>query len=136
MHGAITLVNKLKRKDSITKLDVWYKTVINNCAYNTNKVQNISGNVVSVGQTFTILIPFTNKYLPYDKWKKSDNISNLFTLSVGDYIFLENISNENITPENIQNIRNNYEPNVCEIKSIMEVEKFNQTLFQFKIEGA
>ena len=87
MNGAVTILNKLNRKDSITKLDVWYKTVIRDCAYSTNKVENVNANVVSVGQTFTILIPFSEIYLPYKDWKNSPLIASSFTLNPGDYIF-------------------------------------------------
>lgn len=135
MNGAVTILNKLNRKDSTTKLDVWYKTTIQNCAYSTNKVENVSGNVVSVGQTFTILIPFSELYLPYKDWKDSPLIASRFTLNPGDYIFLVSSVSEDVTPNTIQTVRNLYEPNVCEIKTITEVEKFGDTQFQFRVEG-
>lgn len=135
MNGAVTILNKLNRKDSTTKLDVWYKTTIQNCAYSTNKVENVSGNVVSVGQTFTILIPFSELYLPYKDWKDSPLIASRFTLNPGDYIFLVGSVSEDVTPNTIQTVRNLYEPNVCEIKTITEVEKFGDTRFQFRVEG-
>lgn len=135
MNGAVTILNKLNRKDSTTKLDVWYKTVIRGCAYSTNKVENVSGNVVSVGQTFTILIPFSELYLPYKDWKNSPLIASSFTLNPGDYIFLTEDVSEDINPNTIQTVRNMYEPAVCEIKTITEVEKFGDTKYQFRVEG-
>ena len=135
MNGAVTILNKLNRKDSITKLDVWYKTVIRDCAYSTNKVENVSANVVSVGQTFTILIPFSELYLPYKDWKNSPLIASSFTLNPGDYIFLTEDVPEDINPNTIQTVRNMYEPAVCEIKTITEVEKFGATKYQFRVEG-
>jgi hypothetical protein len=135
MNGAITILNKLNRKDSTTNLDVWYKTVINGCVFSTNKVENINGNIVSVGQTFTILIPFSEYYLPYKIWKNSPLIASTFTLNPGDYIFLTENVKENINPNNIQSVRNSYEPYVCEIKTITEVENFGGAKFQFRVEG-
>ena len=70
MNGNITLLNRLKRKDSVTNTDVWYKTQIQNCVYKKDRITTVNGTVVSMGQAFTVLIPFTGNYLPYKDWKK------------------------------------------------------------------
>ena len=67
MDGTVTLLNRLKRKDSLTNTDVWYKTIITECAYKKEKVSAVNGSTVSMGQQFTILLPFTGKYLPYSE---------------------------------------------------------------------
>lgn len=134
MQGTITLLNKLKRKDSITNLDIWYKTVIQNCVYKKDKISNVTGSVVSMGQEFTILIPFTGKYIPYNEWKKLEDKTGVYTLSPQDIIIFGEITEE-VTDKNIVQIKNNYEPDTCEIRSIEQVEKKLTVNFEFRVSG-
>lgn len=135
MQGNITVLNKLKRVDSITGLDVWYKSVIKNCVYSKTKISNVNGTVVSMGAQFTILIPFNNKYVPYHKWKDLENKDTRFTLSNQDIIILGEIKEKEITPNTIVSIKNKYSPNACEIRNIEEVENKFDTRYQFRING-
>lgn len=135
VQGSITVLNKLKRADSITGLDIWYKSIIKNCVYSKTKISNINGTVVSMGSQFTILIPFNNKYVPYYKWKDLENKDNKFTLSNQDIIILGEIKEKEITPNNIVSIRNKYSPNACEIRNIEEVENKFDTRYQFRVNG-
>ena len=134
MLGTITLLNKLKRKDSTTNIDVWYKTVIKDCIYKKDKISTVNGNIVSMGQQFTILIPFTSKYLPYRDWKQLEDKTGYYTLSEQDVIILD-IVTEDITAQNITQIKNDYEPNTCEIRSIEQVEQKLSVNFEFRVEG-
>ena len=134
MLGTITLLNKLKRKDSTTNIDVWYKTVIKDCIYKKDKISNVNGNIVSMGQQFTILIPFTGKYLPYRDWKQIEDKTGYYTLSEQDVIILD-IVTEDITAQNITQIKNDYEPNTCEIRSIEQVEQKLSVNFEFRVGG-
>ena len=134
MLGTITLLNKLKRKDSTTNIDVWYKTVIKDCIYKKDKISNVNGNIVSMGQQFTILIPFTGKYLPYRDWKQLEDKTGYYTLSEQDVIILD-IVTEDITAQNITQIKNDYEPNTCEIRSIEQVEQKLSVNFEFRVSG-
>ena len=134
MVGTITLLNKLKRKDSTTNIDVWYKTVIKDCIYKKDKISTVNGNIVSMGQQFTILIPFTGKYLPYRDWKQLEDKTGYYTLSEQDVIILD-IVTEDITAQNITQIKNDYEPNTCEIRSIEQVEQKLSVNFEFRVGG-
>ena len=134
MLGTITLLNKLKRKDSVTNVDVWYKTFIENCAFKKDRISNINGTTVSMSQQFTILIPFTCKYLPYRDWKQLEDKTDYYTLSEQDVIILD-IVTEDITAQNITQIKNDYEPNTCEIRSIEHVEQKLSVNFQFRVGG-
>ena len=134
MQGTITLLNKLKRKDSVTNVDVWYKTFIENCAFKKDRISNINGTTVSMGQQFTILIPFTCKYLPYRDWKQLEDKSGYYTLSNQDIIILDEVTEE-VTANNITEIKNSYEPNTCEIRSIEHVEQKLSVNFQFRVGG-
>ena len=134
MNGNITLLNKLKRKDSVTNTDVWYKTQIQNCVYKKDRITTVNGTVVSMGQAFTILIPFTGNYLPYKDWKKLEDKTGFYTLSEQDIIILGDVVEE-ITPQNITQIKNDYEPNTCEIRSIEQVNQVFSVQFEFRVSG-
>ena len=134
MDGTITLLNKLKRKDSATNIDVWYKTIITNCVYKKDRVSAVNGNVVSMGQAFTILIPFTGKYLPYREWKKLADKIGYYTLSEQDIIILGEVT-EDVTAQNITQIKNDYEPDTCDIRSIEQVQQRFTSNFEFRVSG-
>lgn len=134
MQGSITLLNRLKRKDSITNTDVWYKTVIQNCTYKKDRITGVDGKVVSMGQQFTILIPFTGKYVPYNEWKKLEDKTGFFTLSNQDVIILEEVE-EDVTDKTITQVKQDHEPNTCEVRSIEQVIKRNGVNFEFRVGG-
>lgn len=134
MQGTITLLNRLRKKDSVTNLDVWYKTYIQNCIYKKEKVTDVSGTNVSMGEQFTILIPFSDKYKPYREWKKLEDKSKFYTLSPQDVIILD-IVEDDVTSQNIIQIKNDYEPDTCEVRSIEQVEQRLSTRFEFRIGG-
>ena len=135
MNGNITLLNRLKRKDSVTNTDVWYKTQIQNCVYKKDRITTVNGTVVSMGQAFTILIPFTGNYLPYKDWKKLEDKTGFYTLSEQDVIILDDVIEE-VTSQNITQIKNDYEPNTCEIRSIEQVNQVFSVQFEFRVSGA
>ena len=134
MQGTITLLNKLKRKDSVTNVDVWYKTFIENCAFKKDRISNINGTTVSMGQQFTILIPFTGKYIPYKDWKNLADKSGYYTLSNQDIIILDEVT-EAVSANNITDIKNSYEPNTCEIRSIEQVDDKLSVKYEFRVSG-
>lgn len=134
MESTITLLNKLKRKDSATNTDIWYKTFLTECQFKKTAISNISGKIVSMGQQFTILIPFTGKYLPYKEWKALEDKTGYYTLNSNDIIIL-GIVEENVTDKNIVSIKNDYEPNSCEIMSIEQVEQKLSVNYEFRVGG-
>ena len=134
MVGNITLLNRLKRQDSVTNTDIWYKTIIKNCTYKKDRVSNVNGTVVSMGQSFTILIPFTGNSLPYKDWKNLADKTGYYTLSNQDVIILDEVTEE-VTPNTITKIKNEYEPNTCEIRSIEQVDKKLSVRFEFRVGG-
>lgn len=134
MQGTITLLNKLSRKDSVTNTDIWYKTEIENCTYKKDRVTSVDGKVVSMGQQFTVLIPFTDKYIPYSQWKTLEDKTNYFTLSNQDVIILESVPEE-VTDKTIIAVKQAHEPNTCEIRSIEQVIKRSGVKFEFRVSG-
>lgn len=134
MNGTITLLNKLKRKDSTTGLDVWFKTIIKDCVYKKDKISNVSNTVISMGEEYTILIPFTGGYMPYKEWKNLADKTGYYTLSNQDVIILGEVTEE-VTANNITEIKNAYEPNTCEIRSIEQVEQKLSVRYEFRVGG-
>lgn len=134
MNGTITLLNKLKRKDSTTGLDVWFKTIIKDCVYKKDKISNVSNTVISMGEEYTILIPFTGGYIPYKEWKNLADKTGYYTLSNQDVIILDEVTEE-VTANNITEIKNAYEPNTCEIRSIEQVEQKLSVRYEFRVGG-
>ena len=134
MDGTVTLLNRLKRKDSLTNTDVWYKTIITDCAYKKEKVSAVNGSTVSMGQQFTILLPFTGKYLPYSEWRLLEDKTGYYTLSPQDVIILGEVT-EDVTDKTIVSIKNQYEPNTCEIRSIEQVDIKLDVSFEFRVGG-
>lgn len=131
----ITILNRLARQDSQTGLDVWYKQVLKDVPYKIEKVTNVVGTTVSMGETFTILIPFNDKYLPYNEWKQALDKDSVFTLSQGDIIVLDAEVDDTITPNTIPTIKNKYKPKACEVRSIVEVPKRPGVNIQLKVSG-
>ena len=131
----ITILNRLARQDSQTGLDVWYKQVLKDVPYKIEKVTNVVGTTVSMGETFTILIPFNDKYLPYNEWKQALDKDLVFTLSQGDIIVLDAEVDDTITPNTIPTIKNKYKPTACEVRSIVEVPKRPGVNIQLKVSG-
>ena len=87
-----------------------------------------------MGQSFTILIPFTGNYLPYKDWKNLADKTGYYTLSNQDVIILDEVTEE-VTPNTITKIKNEYEPNTCEIRSIEQVDKKLSVRFEFRVGG-
>lgn len=127
----ITIANKLNKKDSVTGLDVWYKTKINDVKYKKDKVTSVVGTDVSMGTSYTVLIPFSKKYLKYKEWKDSIR-ENYYTMSQGDYIFFDDLTEE-ITPSNIVKLKSQYE--CCEVRSIEEAKENGINTIQLRVSG-
>jgi hypothetical protein len=135
MLNSITLCSKLKKSDSTTGLDVWYKYIFKDIKYSQQKVTNVVGSDISMSQSYTILIPFTGIYLPYLDWKASAERDTKFTVSQGDVVFLGIELTDEITPTTIVRLRNQYEPNVCEVRSIDEVPQKCGATIQLRLSG-
>lgn len=133
MNTQITLLNKLKRNDSVTGVDVWYKTFLQDIDYKRETLQSVEGTTVGVGSTVTILIPFDDKFKKYQEWKKLEQKEQNYTMSVGDLIILDELIPEEPTPNNIASIKSNYSGLWCEVRSIEEVEQKNAVKYRLRL---
>jgi hypothetical protein len=129
----ITIANKLAKKDSVTGLDVWYKTKLHDITYSIERITAVNGTVVSVGQVVNLLIPFSGAYLHYRDWVNSQNREAFYTMTQGDYIFIDIDLDEDITPTSIVTLKSKYSPDVCKVSSVIEVPKRNGVLYQLKV---
>lgn len=129
----ITILNKAKATDTATGLDVWRKTVLNNCAWSANAVRNIQGSTVSVGNAFVVRVPKSPDYHPYSEW--ITNIYKGFTFSTGDYIIKGEIEEQDITPNNVLNIVSKHRPEAFEIRYFKDNTGTVELAEHYHIEG-
>lgn len=133
-NQTVTILNKLKRTDGQTGLDVWYKTVLDNVAWYVKSERTVSGSTVYIGTYKNVLIPFNENFLPYDEWKQLGNQIGHFTMSENDYIILGEVPDD-VTTKNITSIIQKYGDNVCLVKyHRINYERFGATV-QLSIEG-
>lgn len=113
----VTILNKLKRADSATDADVWYKTILHDCAWSVNSVSSQSGTATLLGATVQCQIPqrANGGYLPYNEWSKAGAQNGSWTVSLNDYIVLGEVT-EDITPKTITQVMAKYEPNACKVR--------------------
>ena len=105
----ITILNKLKKTDGTTGLDVWHKTVLTDAAWYSQTERTATASSVYIGSYIKVLIPFHDAYLDYSDWKQSGMQDANYTMSVGDYIVLGTVS-EDITASNVVATMTKYEP--------------------------
>ena len=124
----VTIANKLKRQDSSTGMDVWYKTLVE-AQFQKTKVETVVGTEVSMGNAFTVLIPFSDRYVHYNNWTNRDDT---YTMSQGDVIFFDEVTEE-ITSSSIAGLKKKYDH--CEVRSIEEREKKHGATIQLRVSG-
>lgn len=130
----VTILNKLKRTDSKTGVDVWRKSTVDDVVWYTKSARSAGSSSVFIGTYITVLFPFNSRYLPYMEWKKPGNQEEHFTMSSGDYIILGDVP-ENITANNIIKVLEQYGENVCQVKHHNANYKRFGARVQLKVEG-
>lgn len=133
-NETVTIFNKLKRTDSFTGKDIWFKTVLHDVAWYTDVEREPTNSSIYIGKYHTILIPFHNEFLPYIQWRELGNQDEHYTMSMGDYIVKGNVE-EDFTAENIVKGLERYGENVCLVKfHEQKHDRFGATV-QLRIEG-
>lgn len=131
-NDTVTICNKLSGRDSITKLDTWKKTVLHGCFYKQVVQHDINGTTVSVGTSSVCRIPKNQEYKPYHEWR--EDISDGFTISVGDYIFIGELT-EDVNADNIVSLYNSYKPNAMLVRSVSDNSDFMGLCEHYRVEG-
>lgn len=116
----ISVINRLKANDSETGRESFRVYKLDNCFWGIMKQSTQAGQAVNHGNKITVHIPKDQEfvYLSYDKWLTQPDDS--FTLEVDDYIVQGEIK-EDVTPDNITDILQQYAPNTCKIRMINDL---------------
>jgi hypothetical protein len=130
----VTILNKLKRSDSSSNRDVWYKHTIEDAAWYEESIRSVLPNGVAIGTVLIVLIPFHEDYEIYTEWAKDETRDGKFTMSSGDYIILGDVEEE-VTADNVVSVAKRYEGNVCLVKHIKKPHKRFGATVQLRIEG-
>lgn len=130
----ITILNKLKREDTKSGIDEWYKTVIDNAAWYKRSESSVGTGGVSIGSVITVLIPFHENYLPYMEWKEPGAQKGCYTMSTGDYIIKGDMLDE-VNAKNIIEVLNNYGEDVCHVRHQNTLYQRFGARIQLHIEG-
>lgn len=128
----ITVLNKLAARDSATKLDVWKKTTLKNCAWSYNTVRSVQGTTVSVGNSFVVRVPKSEYYKPYVHWKET---LEGFTFSTGDYVIKGEIEEETVTPNTVLDIVSRHKPEAFEVRLFKDNTGTVELAEHYRIEG-
>lgn len=91
-NSTITLYNLFASSDG----DIWKKTVLQNCFARVEIIKSVSGNELSMASSFTVRIPASESYLPYENWAAANCVG--WTLRAGDIVVIGEVRDE-ITPE-------------------------------------
>ena len=73
-------------------------------------------------------------FLTSDKSKNMEDKKGFYTLSEQDVIILEEVTEE-VTDKTIVKIKNDYEPNTCDIRTIEQVQQRFSANFEFRVSG-
>ena len=133
-NETITILNKLRREDSATGLDVWHKTILYDAAWYTDSARSAGSNAVFIGTYITVLLPFHKEYIPYLEWRKDGQQDNHFTISTGDYV-IKGVVTEDITANNVVKTLQKYGEDVCLVRHHKEVHDRFGVGVQLKIQG-
>lgn len=119
----ITVVNKLDARDSATKQDTYYATVIDHCMWSVKFQRSVeSDGTVVLGTTHQVQIPESENYIPYREWSKAENRADSFTVRNGDYIVRGKVDEE-ITATNVKQIVKTYEPDAFQVQAFRGATK-------------
>lgn len=125
---SITIFNKLNSKDSTIGKEKWQRTNLVDCFYKAETAVFQSNTEASKDNTYTVRIPQSEYYLPYNEWKllSDGEREKYFTLSIGDiivgyecYDFIDGSSGNTATQ-----VLNNHKPNAFKITSISDNTRF------------
>lgn len=121
----ITVYNRLQAKDTASKKDEWYKTVLPNCSWrctSADEQKNDQSNITNrtAAETYTIRIPQNPNFRYYNDWKQSPDSH--FTVSKTDIIILGECAEEitGVSPNTASEVMQRYKPNAFLIKSFTD----------------
>jgi len=114
-NQTVTVLNKIRRENSPTKRDLWYKTVVHDVAWYTDSARSAGNHDVYIGTYITILFPFHDEYREYLDWIKEKEPENFFSMSTGDYVILGEVE-EDVNADNVVAVTQKYGERVCLVR--------------------
>ena len=117
LSNKITIVNRLKGVDNDSGREMFFKKVLDNCAWNSKEIATRNGNTITYSNGYEVHIPQAQEYtyFEYNIWKNKENLDDCFTFSLDDYVILGEVEEE-ITPNNITEVIDKYKPNAFQIR--------------------
>lgn len=113
-------------------MDVWKTTVLHNCFFKQEVQHDFSDTTVSIGTSSVCRIPKSADHMPYHEWK--NDISAGFTLSVGDYIFKGELTDD-VNADTIVSIYNAHKPDAILVKAVSDNSDFMGLAEHYRVEG-
>lgn len=133
-NQTVTILNKLKREDNDGKMDLWYKTVLNDVVWYADSARSAGNHDVYIGRYITVLIPFHNEYVDYLDWRGLRDKENYYTMSMGDYV-IQGLMPEEVDASNIVKTLQKYGERVCLVRHHnTNYDRFGATV-QLKVQG-
>lgn len=122
-NETITVVNKLDARDSATRQDTYYTTVIDHCMWTVKSHRTVEADGTVVLATVNqVQIPESENYLPYREWRKTENRAEAFTIRNGDYLIKGEVEDE-ITAANVKQVVKLYEPDAFQVQTFRDATK-------------
>lgn len=121
-NKTVTCLVRLNAQDSPDRKEHWYKYIFDNCSWVQTHMRAVNNTVISYGNDITVRIPLTSieakgyEYLPYNKWAKVEDKSNVFTFTVNGYAVLGEVT-ETIDSSTVSKVVASYRPDVLFTKS-------------------
>lgn len=121
----ITVYNRMKAKDTATKKEEWYKTVIPDCSWrcSTEDIQQqVQSGITNRDQKeiYIVRVPRNEKFRSYEEWKKAP--AEYFALSKQDIIILGECQDEitGISPDTATEVMQRHKPDAFLIRSFAD----------------
>lgn len=114
-YHTITIFNKVKGEDNPSKKDVWYKTILSGCSYQSKTISTANGSTLSIAKEMIVRIPKNERYKTYRLYVENPTV--FFTFSLGDIVILGSTQEQTIA--SASEILNKY-PNSFSIKNISD----------------
>lgn len=119
----VAVINKLDAKDSATKQDSYYVTVLHGCMWAVKMQRSVESDGTVVVRTVNqVQIPESENYLPYRDWRFAENRADAFTIRQGDYIIKGEVAEE-ISATNIKQVVKLYEPDAFQVQAFRDATK-------------
>lgn len=116
----ISILNKLDARDSQSKTDEYFVTVIDHCMWSLVTTRTVeSDGTVTIGTSHRVQIPENESYKPYKEWKIDKEG---FTIRAGDYVVKGEVT-EDVTSGNFRAIVKQYEPDAFEVQTFRDATK-------------